>query len=244
MSDKTVMDVMTELDKVFMLPKDAHLDRELMDTLTIKGHSRVPVYKNDRQDAVEYLMVSAHVLSAGAKHLTLVHDRQVKTLIHHNPADCIPISALQLSPLLKVFSDESPFDVLNKFQHFAAHIAGVYERGGNLFNALDTTKDGKIDSADLTLIDENSDGTIDRPELSAALKSMGGTDRLIGIVTLEDILEEILQEKIVDETDDSKVETQAAGEERQRFQRKMSVIKRANVLALRASQASGSELRR
>jgi hypothetical protein len=224
MSDKTIADVMTDVAQVFMVQKDVVLDHKLMNEMVFRGHSRIPVYTTTSLDSVEYLMI--------------------QSLIHYSPADRIPISALPLSPLLKVYSDESPFDVLNKFQHFAVHIAGVFARGTELFDVLDSNKDGKISASDFAAFDANNDGSVDRAELEAAVHSRGG-DILIGVVTLEDILEEILQEQILDERDEyvSVSDQSEVDDVDLRLRRKVSVIKRANLLAMRAN-LDGGKLKR
>ncbi len=55
--DKTVRDVMTKLDDIYMLPLDAVLDFETISEIRDQGYSRIPVYRNERKNI-------AHVLFA------------------------------------------------------------------------------------------------------------------------------------------------------------------------------------
>ncbi|EME29005.1 metal transporter, ACDP family isoform 2 [Galdieria sulphuraria] len=151
MHDKTVGEVMTKADDVFMLSVDAKLDRELLKTLLRKGHSRIPVYVNEPGNVVALLLV---------KQLLLINPddgRTIRSILtkkkkSHKKKFTSPVY-VSMSARLE--------EVLDEFQQGRSHLAIVYD--------------------DLT-----------KPE---------GERKFMGIVTLEDIIEEILQEEIVDETD-------------------------------------------
>lgn len=73
MGEKTVEDVMVPLAQVDMVAKKSVLDFELMNYFTMVGHSRVPVYTERNDDAVEYLMVKTLIhyrFGPRAQHLT------------------------------------------------------------------------------------------------------------------------------------------------------------------------------
>jgi len=63
MHDKTVGEVMTKAEDVFMLSIDAKLDRELLKTMLKKGHSRIPVYVNEPGNVVALLLVKQLLLT-------------------------------------------------------------------------------------------------------------------------------------------------------------------------------------
>eukprot|EP00729_Bicosta_minor_P005262 gene5262-17583_t len=127
--EKKVEDVMTNLEKVFMLPKSGKLDKSLMTAIINEGHSRVPVYTTGKEDCQKFMLV--------------------KDLIMLNPDDgSLVENAPSMRPLFKLSADASLFEAIDYFQE------GVVR---------------------------------DR--------------KLIGIVTLEDAIEELIQEEIVDETD-------------------------------------------
>lgn len=151
MHDKTVGDVMTKADDVFMLSIDARLDRELLKTMLRKGHSRIPVYVDQPGNVVALLLV---------KQLLLVNPDEGRTIRSiltkkkksHKKKFAAPVY-VSVSARLE--------EVLDEFQQGRSHLAIVYD-------------------------------DLSKPE---------GERKFMGIVTLEDIIEEILQEEIVDETD-------------------------------------------
>ena len=134
--EKKVEDVMTHIEKVFMLPKSGVLDEKTMQSIIDEGHSRVPLYTENKEDCVTFMLV--------------------KDLIMLDPEDATTISdAPSMRPMFKLSAESSLFEAIDYFQEGTrGHIAGVM-------------KDRK----------------------------------LIGVVTLEDAIEELIQEEIIDETD-------------------------------------------
>ncbi|XP_006814874.2 LOW QUALITY PROTEIN: uncharacterized protein LOC100379052 [Saccoglossus kowalevskii] len=100
----------------------------------------------------------------------------VKTLIKIDPDDAIPIKEIFInhSRKLPVVSENKPlYDLLDLFQTGKSHMAAVRK--------------------EVTVIEEHDGNAINTTDQ--------GLQEIIGIITLEDIIEEILQEEIVDETD-------------------------------------------
>ncbi|KAJ3035048.1 hypothetical protein HDV00_004374 [Rhizophlyctis rosea] len=132
---KPVQEVMTPLDKVEMLSVNTRLSRAEMKNILLLGHSRLPVYSEERTNIIGILLV--------------------KSLILLDPNDEVPVSQVHLiTNIPKVKSETGLFDMLNHFQEGASHMALVYDK-----------------------------------------------ESLVGIITIEDVIEEIIQEEIVDETD-------------------------------------------
>jgi metal transporter CNNM len=134
-SEKYVGDVMTPIDRVFLLPLTTILSEEKLHEIYASGHSRIPIYDEDIHDIVGLLYV--------------------KKLIAIHPRDNTPVEEVMSEDVPKVMASEHLDAVLNKFKLKRKHLFAVY--------------------------DTNSDAA--------------------GIITLEDIMEEILQDEIVDETD-------------------------------------------
>lgn len=143
-SQKTVGQVMTILDDVFMLEASLSLNFEVMLLIFQSGHSRIPVYDKTRDNIIGVLFT--------------------KDLILLDPEDSVPIKTVLLffgRTVLLVFFDTTLNKMLNIFRQGGGHMAIVQKK-----------KEG---------FDEN-------PET-------------LGIVTLEDLIEEIIGQDIVDETD-------------------------------------------
>jgi len=141
---KTVKDCMTPLTNIFMVAQDDLFDEAMSTALIEDGHSRVPVYKGDRNNIVGLLLV---------KHLLGVSIEKR-----------IPIRQIGLRPLPGVLSDKPLYDMLNEFQTGKSHMATVTDNS---------------------------------------------TGELVGIITLEDVIEELIQEEIEDETDSMPMEEKA-----------------------------------
>eukprot|EP01090_Pellita_catalonica_P015492 TRINITY_DN4214_c0_g1_i2.p1 TRINITY_DN4214_c0_g1~~TRINITY_DN4214_c0_g1_i2.p1 ORF type:complete len:253 (-),score=41.85 TRINITY_DN4214_c0_g1_i2:24-782(-) len=136
MIDKTVEDSYTPMVDVFMLDINMTLDPQKFKMLLGAGHSRVPVYEDDRQNVVGLLIIKK-LISVSRKKKTALRDLKLFD---------IP-TWTKTTPL---------YTVLDRFQKGRCHMAMVSETEGG---------------------------------------------QLIGIITLEDVIEELIQEEIVDETD-------------------------------------------
>ena len=98
----------------------------------------------------------------------------VKRLININPEKAVPLGSIPLQPLLVVGASQSLLDVLSVFQMGHSHIALVSEEPENLRASLERKQP---------------------PSPSAAA---------IGVLTIEDIFEAMLQSEIFDEEDRAK----------------------------------------
>lgn len=147
LKQKTVDDVMTRLEDVFMLNINAILDFETVSMIQSKGYSRIPVYEEDR------------------KNVSMVKLFHAKDLAFVDPTDAMPIRTLL---------------------QFYNHEPVIVDANTPLNQVLRYFKEGKS-------------------HLALVRQCFGGdTDpvwEMVGIVTLEDVIEEILQAEIVDETD-------------------------------------------
>ncbi|MES1914415.1 MAG: hypothetical protein MHM6MM_006492 [Cercozoa sp. M6MM] len=152
MRSKTVRDVLTPLDKVQMLDETRLMNHDAMADLLAHGHSRIPVYKDFRNNIQGFLLT--------------------KRLIAVNPADARPARDFVHRDPIVVHPDTPLLQVLNTFQRGTSHLALV------------------------------------SPEVHLVQYAMRHRDRdippsvkILGIVTIEDIFEELIQEEIIDETD-------------------------------------------
>lgn len=146
-SDKTVGQVMTNIEDVYMLEAKSVLDFKTMTQIIESGHSRIPVYDLDRSNITGVLYV--------------------KELAFVDPDDCTTLETIvnfynhQLTP---VHEDTRLDDMLEEFKRGKSHMVLV-ER----------------------IISDDS-GRDPYPVTT-------------GVITLEDVIEEIIQDEIVDEHD-------------------------------------------
>ncbi|KAJ2642161.1 hypothetical protein GGF44_001797, partial [Coemansia sp. RSA 1694] len=105
LSDKLVIDVMTDLSNVYMVDVNSRLNRRLLTEMLRRGHSRVPVFDGERTDIVGVLLV--------------------KSLILLDPDDAVPVRDARIASIPLVTPDVSLYDILNAFQEGGSHMAVV-----------------------------------------------------------------------------------------------------------------------
>lgn len=144
---KTVGEVMTRLDDMYMLSVDTVLDFNTINEIMQQGYSRIPVYEGERTNIISVLFI--------------------KDLAFIDPDDNTPLKTLiqfYQNPCNFVFVDTTLDVMFKEFKEGAkGHMAFVHQ--------------------------VNNEGDCDP------------FYEVLGLVTLEDVIEELIQEEIVDETD-------------------------------------------
>ncbi|KAL3139247.1 hypothetical protein ABBQ32_006013 [Trebouxia sp. C0010 RCD-2024] len=188
LTNKTAAHGMTPLEKVFMLPADAILNIDTLSELLASGHSRVPVHVPGNRQAVIGLVL-------------------VKELVLIDMFANIPVSALSMRPIPHLRADTAMYDLLKLFQTGRTHMVMLTRPppGAKLLAAQ--AAGAAASRADLAVSIEPD--TIRRAAEEASQRSVSGTAAFareegtppVGIITIEDVIEELLQQEIVDETD-------------------------------------------
>ncbi|XP_055518350.1 metal transporter CNNM3 isoform X3 [Leucoraja erinacea] len=145
---KVVEDIMTNLNDCFMLSAGAVLDFNTMSEIMQCGHTRIPVYEDEKSNIVDIVYV---------KDLAMV-----------DPEDCTPLNTITKfynHPLHFVFNDTKLDAVLEEFKKGKSHMAMVQK------------------------VNNEGDGD--------------PFYEVMGLVTLGDVIEEIIKSEILDESDDA-----------------------------------------
>ncbi|KAK7264528.1 hypothetical protein RJT34_32137 [Clitoria ternatea] len=211
LTEKTAEEAMTPIESTFSLDVNSKLDWEAMGKVLARGHSRVPVYSGNPRNVIGLLLV--------------------KSLLTVRPETETPVSAVSIRRIPRVPSDMPLYDILNEFQKGSSHMAAVVKvrgKGKETPQTIDEEKNEEYkDGEDLTTpLLRNQDAKsgsvtvdIDKPSRPPSTNKLTGSQRndhttngpsseniedaeVIGIITLEDVFEELLQEEIVDETDE------------------------------------------
>ncbi|XP_072335693.1 metal transporter CNNM2-like isoform X2 [Scyliorhinus torazame] len=188
---KTVEDVMTPLRDCFMITSDATLDFNTMSEIMESGYTRIPVCEGERSNIVDLLFV--------------------KDLAFVDPDDCTPLKTITKfynHPLHFVFNDTKLDAMLEEFKkgqppqrtvvyHFwqqlvtslnaAYTVCKSWEQMRKKMAHLKKYGKGKSHLAIVQRVNNEGEGD--------------PFYEVLGIVTLEDVIEEIIKSEILDETD-------------------------------------------
>ncbi|PIN11822.1 hypothetical protein CDL12_15576 [Handroanthus impetiginosus] len=202
---------MTPIESTFSLDVNSKLDWEAMGKILARGHSRVPVYSGNPKNIIGLLLV--------------------KSLLTVRAETETPVSAVSIRRIPRVPANMPLYDILNEFQKGNSHMAAVVKpKGRNRKppSILEKPEEIEVTNGKLDLTtpllpkkEEKSESVvvdIERVSRPASKSDLACNDavsdglgpasddpddgEVIGIITLEDVFEELLQEEIVDETDE------------------------------------------
>ncbi|XP_075085615.1 DUF21 domain-containing protein At4g14240 [Nicotiana tabacum] len=211
LTEKTAEEAMTPIESTFSLDVNSKLDWEAMGKVLARGHSRVPVYSGNPKNIIGLLLV--------------------KSLLTVRPETETPVSSVSIRRIPRVPADMPLYDILNEFQKGSSHMAAVVKTkgkskkhplvieeeksqdgavtGGNSLLTTSQTKDKKPDSVVVDIEKARVPAAVTSPAsgdavMDSLIQSSDDIEEgeVIGIITLEDVFEELLQEEIVDETDE------------------------------------------
>ncbi|XP_012436486.1 DUF21 domain-containing protein At2g14520 isoform X2 [Gossypium raimondii] len=212
---KTAKDAMTPISEAFAVDINAKLDRDLMNLVLEKGHSRVPVYYEQTTNIIGLILVN---------NLLTIH-----------PEDEVPVKSVTIRRIPRVEEELPLYDILNEFQKGHSHMA-VVVRQCNRTDESPSNRDGRpLQEVRVDMdADKHPKEKVLRRKRSLKWKSFPATGRsfkggsrskkwtkgtdsdilhlndnplptlpeeAIGIITMQDVIEELLQEEIFDETD-------------------------------------------
>ncbi|OAY27868.1 DUF21 domain-containing protein At4g14240 [Manihot esculenta] len=213
LTEKTAEEAMTPIESTFSLDVNSKLDWEAMGKVLARGHSRVPVYSGNPKNIIGLLLVKS-LLTVRPETETPVSAVSIRR-IPRVPSD------MPLYDILNEFQKGS--------SHMAAVVKAktktkVPMPNGEKLEEKAASGDSQLTTPLLAEQDEKSDTVvvdIDRVSRSSNINKQNSSQRndattnglsqpsediedgeVIGIITLEDVFEELLQEEIVDETDE------------------------------------------
>ncbi|GMN46585.1 hypothetical protein TIFTF001_015762 [Ficus carica] len=215
LTEKTAEEAMTPIESTFSLDVNSKLDWEAMGKILARGHSRVPVYSGNPKNIIGLLLVKS-LLTVRPETETPVSAVSIRR-IPRVPADMPLYDILNefqkgSSHMAAVVKTKGKSKALPTIDGEKAEENKATSGESQLTTPLLAKQDEKADSVVVDIdraskllslngepsLPRNDASTIGLPRLSEDIED----GEVIGIITLEDVFEELLQEEIVDETDE------------------------------------------
>lgn len=174
---KCATDVCTPLSRVYALPDDTILNESVKVQLLAQGYSRVPVYHRREDEVVEGKVLTRRTSYQMEDVSGIIGVLLVRQLIVVDSSESRPISMMELRRPSCISPQMHLVDVINHFQ------AGGGRGKGGLH---------------LAVVCLHPDVGTAALEKGMPIPEEAG---VVGIITLEDVVEELLQEEIYDEAD-------------------------------------------
>uniref|UniRef100_A0A2P2LE38 CBS domain-containing family protein n=3 Tax=Rhizophora mucronata TaxID=61149 RepID=A0A2P2LE38_RHIMU len=223
LTEKTASNAMTPISEIFSIDINAKLDRGLMSLILEKGHSRVPVYYEQPTNIIGLVLVKnllrihpneevpvknvtirriprveetlplydiLNEFQKGHSHMAVVVKQTSKIeLKSDNGAADQPVKEVKVDVDVEKPVENSPQDKTLKSKRSLQKWKS-FPNGANYSNRGSRGKKWTKDmNSDILHINDNQ------------LPRLPEEEEAIGIITMEDVIEEILQEEIFDETD-------------------------------------------
>eukprot|EP01018_Ginkgo_biloba_P009950 Gb_24210 [translate_table: standard] len=220
LTEKAAEEAMTPIESTFSLDVNSKLDWEAMGNILARGHSRVPVYSGNPKNIIGLLLVKS-LLTVRAETETPVSavsirrvprvsaDMPLYDILNEFQKGSSHMAAVvktkeKIRPSKLHNGEEKSLESLKEepedsdFKSKAARIQSEHvdlEKGQNGKADWHTCDDSQEKQQNLHHRDDSHNVESGLPE------DIEDGD-VIGIITLEDVIEELLQEEIVDETDE------------------------------------------
>ncbi|KAI3969996.1 hypothetical protein MKW92_041648 [Papaver armeniacum] len=226
LTEKTAGDAMTPISEAFVIDINAKLDRNLMKLILDKGHSRLPVYYEQPTNIIGLVLVKNLLTIHPAdevpvKNVTIRkiprvpenmplydilnefqkgHSHMAVVIRHHNKS-----TTPESKTLADAYKDSVRVDIdgeqmqqektlkkqvsLQRWKSFPYNGKDKYNSNKGTPRTMRSKKFARDIDADVLQIDDNP------------LPKLSEEEEAVGIITMEDLIEELLQEEIFDETD-------------------------------------------
>lgn len=213
LTEKTAEEAMTPIESTFSLDVNSKLDWEAIGKILARGHSRVPVYSGNAKNIIGLLLVKS-LLTVRAETETPVSAVSIRRM-PRVPAD-MPLydilnefqkGSSHMAAVVKVKGKSKKSQCISLGEKFEGN--KVFSGNFQLTTPL-LTKDVTSESVVVDIYKTSRPNTNNQSlplQVGAAAENLPYAledieeGEVIGIITLEDVFEELLQEEIVDETD-------------------------------------------
>ncbi|KAJ0052664.1 hypothetical protein Pint_03370 [Pistacia integerrima] len=216
LTEKTAAQAMTPIESTFSLDVNSKLNWEAMGKILAKGHSRVPVYSGNPKNIIGLLLVKS-LLTVRAETETPVSAVSIRRM-PRVPGD-MPLydilnefqkGSSHMAAVVKVKETSKNSQPIRDEKKIEEN--KVFSGNSQLITPLLAKNDDVTDVSESVMI--NVEKTLKSDTDRQTAKQTDAAEKnsphlfediedgeVIGIITLEDVFEELLQEEIVDETD-------------------------------------------
>lgn len=184
MREKKAIELMIPIRNTFMIDYDDILDKFKLNLILDKGYSRIPVYSNhNKNDIVGLLRI---------KQLIGVDFGQNKSLRQ---------LGIELGKPIVINPRVSVIDLLREFRKGKSHMAFITEQVEDLQFKFGLNRSNSIQN-DFSFLGVRS---VAETEMAFLRRNSNSNIKILGIVTLEDVIEKMINLEILDEDDYEKV---------------------------------------
>ncbi|KAH1108130.1 hypothetical protein J1N35_011898 [Gossypium stocksii] len=213
LTEKTAEEAMTPIESTFSLDVNSKLDWESIGKILARGHSRIPVYAGTPKNIIGLLLVKSllTVRPETETPVSAVSIRRMPRVPAHMPLYDIlnefQKGSSHMAAVVKVKGKTEDPQFFEDGQKFDEH--KVTNGNSQLTTPLLTKYDTKPDNVVVDVEKPSRPTTFKTTPVANGVTANSlqqfsedtEDGEVIGIITLEDVFEELLQEEIVDETD-------------------------------------------
>lgn len=180
MKDKKVIELMIPIRNVFMIDYDDILDKFKLNLILDKGYSRIPVYSNHNKNDIQGLLRIKQLIG-----IDIDRNKSLRQL------------EIQLRKPIVISPRLSVFDLLKEFRKGKSHMAFITEQVEDLQNKFGLNSANSVNDFSLLTNSLMGNDVKGNNKKNANTKNI----KILGIITLEDVIEKMTNLDILDEDD-------------------------------------------